>query len=334
MQIKSEQLSSSLSRGLQTIYLVSGDDTLLVEEACDEIIAAASAQGFTERSIHHVEPGFHWYDITNDAASMSLFAERKILDLRLGSGKFDKEASEVLRSWCDGETSNSDTLLLLRTDRLQPKQRSSAWFKAIEQAGGIVLIWPMSPRDMPRWLEARLTKRGLSMDRDGLSYLADRVEGNLLAAAQEIEKLALQGLPQPISQQTLIASLEDTSRFTSFDMIDAAMAGDAIRARKVLRSLRQEGVSLFAILGALTSQLRRLGQSRGLPPARARILEQFAQRVRSPLTLLAECALIDQQGKGQRFGDAWVSLEQLVLVMAGTAGMVPPSVYQRRLRGR
>ena len=99
MQIKPEQLSSSLSRGLQTIYLISGDDTLLVEEACDEIIAAARAQGFTERSIHHVDSGFHWYDITNDAASMSLFAERKILDLRLGSGKFDKEASEVLRSW-------------------------------------------------------------------------------------------------------------------------------------------------------------------------------------------------------------------------------------------
>ena len=140
MQIKPEQLSSSLSRGLQTIYLVSGDDTLLVEEACDEIIAVARAQGFTERSIHHVEPGFHWYDITNDAASMSLFAERKILDLRLGSGKFDKEASEVLRSWCDGETSNSDTLLLLRTDRLQPKQRSSAWFKAIEQALSLIHI--------------------------------------------------------------------------------------------------------------------------------------------------------------------------------------------------
>ena len=172
------------------------------------------------------------------------------------------------------------------------------------------------------------------MDRDGLSYLADRVEGNLLAAAQEIEKLALQDLPQPISQQTLVASLEDTSRFTSFDMIDAAMAGDAVRARKVLHSLKQEGVSVFAILGALTSQLRRLGQSRGLPPARARTMEQFAQRVGSPLTLLAECAVIDQQGKGQRFGDAWVSLEQLVLVMAGTVGMVPPSVYQRRLRGR
>mgnify|MGYP006090796715 CR=1 FL=1 len=187
---------------------------------------------------------------------------------------------------------------------------------------------------LPKWLETRLSKRGLSMDRDGLNFLADRVEGNLLAAAQEIEKLALQDLPQPISQQTLIASLEDTSRFTSFDMIDAAMAGDAVRARKVLHSLKQEGVSVFAILGALTSQLRRLGQSRGLPPARARILEQFAQRVKSPLTLLAECAVIDQQGKGQRFGDAWVSLEQLVLVMAGTPGMVPPSVYQRRLRGR
>lgn len=334
MQVKFEQLSKELARGLKSIYLISGDDTLLVEEACDEIIAAARAEGFTERSIHHVEAGFHWYDITNAAASVSLFAERKVIDLRLGPGKFDKEASQVLRDWCVADAISPDNLLLLRTDRLQPKQRSAAWFKAIERVGRVILIWPINARDMPRWLEIRLAKRGLSMDREGLNYLAERVEGNLLAAAQEIEKLALQDLVQPISQQTLIAALEDTSKFTSFDLVDAAMAGDSYRTRKILHSLKQEGVSLFAILGALTSQLRRLGQSRGLPPARARIFEQFARRVNPPVSLLAECSIIDQQGKGQRLGDPWISLEQLVLVMAQTPGVNLPSAYQRRLRAR
>ena len=126
MPLRPDQLDAALQQSLQGIYLISGDETLLVEEACDAVLQKAREQGFTERSIHHVETGFKWHDVTNDAASMSLFAERKVLDLRIPAGKFDKEGGQVLRDWADGSVGNPDTLLLMRTERLQPRQRSSA----------------------------------------------------------------------------------------------------------------------------------------------------------------------------------------------------------------
>ena len=334
MPLKADQLSAALQRSLQGIYLISGDETLLVEEACDAVVQKAREEGFIERSIHHIESGFKWHDVINDAASMSLFAERKVLDLRIPAGKFDKEASQVLRDWADGSAGNPDTLLLIRTERLQPRQRSSAWFKAIESSGTVVLVWPLAPRELPGWLEIRLQGKGLTLQSDALLALAERVEGNLLAAAQEVEKLALQNLAQPISQDDLLNCLEDTSRFNSFDLIDAAMAGQGTRVSKILAVLREDKGSLFSVLGALTSQIRRLGETRGLPPARARNMEAFARRGPSAKALLAECAVLDQQGKGQRPGDAWLGLEQLLLSMAQQPGQRPPSYYQRKLKGR
>ncbi len=334
MQVKHQQLQANLQRGLQGVYLVSGDETLLVSEACDSILQHARTQGFTERSIHHVESGFKWHDVLNDAASMSLFAERKIIDLRIPPSKFDKEASQILRDWCQGAAGNPDTILLMRTERLQPRQRNSAWFRALEDAGVVVLIWPLGPQDLPVWLGERLRSRGLELEQAALMALCERVEGNLLAAAQEVEKLTLQNLPQPISEQTLLGCLDDASRFNSFDLIDAAMAGQGTRVAKIMASLQEDRGSLFAILGALTSQLRRLGQRQGLPPARARTMEAFARRGPSARALLAECALVDEQGKGQRLGDAWLGLEQLLLSMANYPGQRPPSFYQRKLKGR
>ena len=335
MATRPEQLAEVLNKGLAPVYLVSGDDTLLVTEACDQIVAAAKQQGFTERSVHHVETGFSWHGLSQDAASMSLFAERKILDVRVASKKLDKEASALLREWVADGSSNPDTVLLLRTDRLQPKQRSSAWFKALEKDGVVVLIWPLSAQEFPRWLQGRLQRKGLDLQTDALSYLAARVEGNLLAAVQEIEKLALQNLPTPISAEALAGCLEDTSRFSSFDLVDAALQGDAGRVHKVLHGLKEEGVSVFAIMGALTSQLRRLDQTRGLPPARARAIQQFMQRSRIPTHhWLAECTLIDQQAKGLGISDPWISLEQLLLSMAGVTSIPRPSVHQRLLRRR
>ena len=334
MPLRADQLSAALQQSLQSIYLISGDETLLVEEACDAVVQKAREEGFIERSIHHIESGFKWHDVINDAASMSLFAERKVLDLRMPAGKFDKEASQVLRDWADGSAGNPDTLLLIRTERLQPRQRSSAWFKAIESSGTVMLIWPLAPRELPGWLEIRLQGKGLTLQSDALLALAERVEGNLLAAAQEVEKLALQNLAQPISQDDLLNCLEDTSRFNSFDLIDAAMAGQGTRVSKILAVLREDKGSLFSVLGALTSQIRRLGETRGLPPARARNMEAFARRGPSAKALLAECAVLDQQGKGQRPGDAWLGLEQLLLSMAQQPGQRPPSYYQRKLKGR
>ena len=174
MPLRADQLSAALQQSLQSIYLISGDETLLVEEACDAVLRKAREQGFTERSIHHVESGFKWHDVINDAASLSLFAERKVLDLRIPAGKFDKEASRVLRDWADGSAGNPDTMLVIRTERLQPRQRSSAWFKAIESSGTVVLIWPLAPRELPGWLEKRLQGKGLALQTDALHALAER----------------------------------------------------------------------------------------------------------------------------------------------------------------
>ncbi len=330
MQVKAEDLSSQLSARLMPLYLISGDETLLVEEACDAVIAAARAQGFSERSVHYVETGFHWHDLTHDAASLSLFAERKILDVRIPLKKFDREGSDALREWADNIATQSqqDTILLLRTGRLEARQRNSAWFKALDKVGSITLIWPMSPGQLPRWLNTRARQAEVSFAGDALQYLADRVEGNLLAAAQELDKLTLLALPQPITLDALIATLEDTSRFNSFDLLDAMMGGEPARVVKIMHSLRDEGVALFAILGALTSQLRRMDSPRGLPPARQRLLQQFAQRIKNPGMVLAECAVIDQQGKGQLVGDAWISLENLLLRLAGVKQMPLPSQDQ------
>jgi len=333
MQVKVEDLGGQLST-LLPIYLISGDETLLVEEACDAVIAAARGQGFTERSVHHVESGFYWHNLTNDAASLSLFAERKILDVRVPVKKFDRDASDTLRAWADdaNQANQIDNILLLRTGRLEPRQRNSAWFKALDKAGSITLVWPMSPGQLPRWLNARARNAGLALESDAAGYLADRVEGNLLAAAQEVEKLALMELTQPITLDALVASLEDSSRFNSFDLLDAMMAGEPARVAKILPALREEGVALFAVLGALTSQLRRIGSPQGLPPARKRLLQQFGQRIKDPGPVLAECAVIDQQGKGQLAGEAWISLENLMLRLAGVRAMPLPSQDQARLR--
>ena len=330
MQVKAEDLPSQLASRLSPVYLISGDETLLVEEACDAVIQAARKQGFSERSVHYVESGFHWHNLTHDAASMSLFAERKILDVRIPVKKFDREGSEALREWATavGEQSAMDNILLLRTGRLEPRQRSSAWFKALEKIGSITLIWPMSSAQLPRWLNARAKSAAITLQGDAVQYLADRVEGNLLAAAQEIEKLALLDLPQPITLETLVTTLEDTSRYNSFDLLDAVMAANPQKVVKILHNLRAEGVALFAIMGALNSQLRRMGTPKGLPPARQRLMQAFAQRIKDPGIVLAECAVIDQLGKGQLVGDAWISLENLLLRLAAVKRMPLPSQEQ------
>jgi hypothetical protein len=158
VQVKSSDLVGALERGLAPLYFISGDDTLLVEEACDAVLRAARAQGFDERSVLHADSGFKWNDVLQDAASMSLFAARRVIDLRVPGAKFDRDASEVLRRYAQQPA--ADTLLLIRSPRLEARQRSSAWFKALEQAGVVVLVWPVGQRELPRWLGGRLRAAG------------------------------------------------------------------------------------------------------------------------------------------------------------------------------
>jgi DNA polymerase III subunit delta len=319
-KVRAEDLARHLRGPLAPIYLISGDDTLLVEEACDAILAAARGAGFTERSFLYVDGNFNWNDVTQDAASMSLFAERRVIDLRVPGAKFERNASEVLRRYA--ERPQADTLLLIRTVRLEGRQRSSAWFKALDASGVVVVIWPMELRELPRWLAGRARQAGLTLQPDALTLLAERVEGNLLAAAQEIQKLALAGLSGPVTVADLQAILDDSAHYETFDMIDAALAGDGVRVSRMMRNLLLEGVPLLQILGALTSQLRRLaaGDAARLPPQRKAAAAAFLQRLRSAEAVervLAECALVDAQFKGQIPGDAWLSLEDLLLRLCG-----------------
>ncbi|MCZ6619603.1 MAG: DNA polymerase III subunit delta [Gammaproteobacteria bacterium] len=318
MQVKPADLSSRLAGKLASVYLVSGDETLLVEEACDAVIAAARTRGFDERSVLYVDSGFKWNDVLQDVMSMSLFSQRRIVDLRVPGNKFDKEASEVLREYSAHPA--DDTLLLIRCERLEPRQRSSAWFKALDKAGVIVLIWPVTVAELPRWLSRRLADAGVKLDKEALQYFSQRLEGNLLAAVQEVEKLKLAALPEPINLANLASVFEDAAHYDTFVLIDAVLAGEPARVSRIVAGLRQEGVALFAILGFLTSQLRLIQSSRKLPPQRQRLVNTFLKRLGSIEAIdrvLAQCALVDQQGKGQLLGDAWLSLESLLLRLAG-----------------
>ena len=164
MQIRAPEIAAHLERGLASIYLICGDELLIVEECCDAIIAQARRRGFSERSVHHVEQGFKWHDLVNDAASMSLFAEKKILDVRIPAKKFDREASSELREWVTDKSSGAepepDQILLLRSGRLDGRQRQSAWFKAIDKAGVITQVWPVSQAELPGWLQQRARTKG------------------------------------------------------------------------------------------------------------------------------------------------------------------------------
>ncbi len=318
MQLKGNDLQSHLASRLAPIYLISGDETLLVQEACDQVMGAARAKGFSEREVMHADRTFQWGELIQAAASMSLFAERRILDVRVPDAKIDKDASAVLREYA--KNPSPDNLLLLRCGRLKPAQRQSAWFKALNSAGAILLIWPIGINELPRWLQGRLRQADLQLRPEALSYLVERVEGNLLAAVQEIAKLKLSELPSPIDLNSLMSVLEDASHYDVFELLDAIFAGDGRRISRMLRGLQAEGIAIFAIMGALTSQLRGVasGGYSG-PPQRQPLVDKFKRRHSSDSiwNALAEAALIDAQGKGQLLGDEWQSLERWCLRLAG-----------------
>lgn len=317
MQVKAQDLTAHLAGNLAPVYFITGDETLLVEEAAGAVLGAARGQGFTERSVLHAEGSFRWHELLQDAASLSLFAERKILDVRNPGGKFDRDASDVLRAYCAAPP--EDTLLLLRSPRIDGRQKSGAWFKAMDAAGVVVQIWPVGPRELPRWLADRAARAGIRLEQDAIQLLAEKVEGNLLAAVQEMEKLKLADLPEPIDIDTLTGFLEDSAHYDTFELIDAVFAGDATRIPRMVQGLRAEGVALFAIQGALTAQLRQIAGGR-VPQFRRRQADQLVRRLGSVEAIdrvLAQCALVDQQGKGQLLGDAWLSFEALLLRLAG-----------------
>ena len=261
MQIRAEQLHRHLQAGdLKDIYLVSGDEQLLVDEACDEIVAAATGLGYDERTIFEAVPRAAWDELFADAGNLSLFATKRLLDVRIPPRGLDRAGSDAIRGYLD--TPLADTLVLCRAPGLDWRQRSNAWYRAIDKAGVAIQVWPIGGRELPRWLEGRCRREGLELDRDALDALAERVEGNLLAAAQEIEKLKLQHGQGRIGADDIEGGVGDAAHFDTFELIDAAFAGRAARVHRMLDTLRQEGVAVFMVIVSLANQLQRARETR------------------------------------------------------------------------
>lgn len=236
------------------VCLIAGDEPLLQCEAADALRAAARRAGFTEREVFDVDAGFDWSQLTEAAASMSLFGERRLLELRMPNGKPGTAGSKALQDYCNNPP--ADTLLLLTSNRLEKGGRESAWAKAVERVGAFVYCWPLPLEKMPQWVAQRLRKAGLQPDQQAVELIAERAEGNLLAAAQAIEKLCLLNGQGAVDASSAAEALADSARYGVDDLCDAALEGDLQRAQRILEVLEQEGVGQPLILWALARDIR------------------------------------------------------------------------------
>lgn len=333
MRLRAEQLPSHVERPLLPIYLVSGDEPLQLNEAVDTLRAAARAQGYTEREVLQVEAGFDWGTLAAAGSHLSLFAERKIIELRLPSGKPGDAGAKALTAYAAAPS--PDNLLLISCGKLEKQQQNSKWFKALEEAGAVVQVWPVEPRALPGWIRQRLQARGLQPTPEAAQLLAERVEGNLLAASQEVDKLVLLYGAGALDVEQVRTAVADSARYDVFELADAALGGDGARCARVVEGLRGEGEEPVLILWALVREVRALaliaaGQAAGT--ALETLLQQ--QRVwdkRKPLyqaalkrhdlrrwrALLRRAARLDRICKGAEPGNPWDELLQFSLLMAG-----------------
>ncbi len=332
MQIKPEQLAAHLRQQMAPVYFVSGDEPLLVQEACDQIRAAARAAGCSEREVYSVEPGFDWNGFLQAGDALSLFADRKLIELRIASGKPGDQGSKAILSYC--ERPSPDNVLLIESGKLESAARNSKWHKALESAGVVVPVWPVELSQLPGWAMRRMKDKGLQAGQDAVALLVERVEGNLLACVQEIEKLLLLYGPGQITLEQVASSVADSSRFDIFTLVDAALQGDSVRASRIIHGLRGEGVEPVLVLWALTREIRSMtnlavdAKASGVEQAlaKARVWDKRKPLVRNGLkrhsprqwqSLLRRCGQIDAMVKGAQRGNVWDELLELSLLLGG-----------------
>ena len=313
---------------LKPVWLIAGAEHLLVMEAADQLRARTRELGFAEREIHDVDPRFDWNELAMSGAAMSLFSTRRVIELRMPTGKPGKEGSAAISAWCADPP--PDTLLLITTQEWS-KSHEGAWYGAVDRVGVAMPMWPIKREEMPAWISARMQSRGLKATRDAIELLAERIEGNLLAAAQEIDKLALLAADEVLDIDTLEANVADDARFDAFRLTDAAISGDAARALRMVEGLRAEGAEAIPLLGWLLNQLRVLYR---LASASGNLNQAFkteriwdAKQAGFKRALKAgdaahweRCIVhlgrIDRIAKGRGEGDVWREIERLIAAIA------------------
>jgi DNA polymerase-3 subunit delta len=314
-----EQLAGHLAKTLAPVYAILGDEPLLVLEAADAVRAAARKQGFAEREVYEPGRAFDWSELAHAGASLSLFGGRKIVELRLAGGKPGAQAAAAIVDWC--ERASPETLLLLTMPRPEGGGWWEApWFTALDKVGVIVEVQPVARAALPGWLAKRLARQKQSASREVLEYLADRVEGNLLAAHQELQKLALLAPEGELSMDTVREAVADVARFDTYAAAEALVAGDTGRYLRVLEGLRGEGEAPTYLLFTLSSALFALASGERVNKAMQAVLDKARRYPPAAIEqAIRRAAAVDRAIKGVGAGEPWEEFAKLGLELHAAA---------------
>ena len=342
MRLSSEQLASQLAREIKPLYTVFGDEPLLALEAGDCLRAAARAGGYDEREVLTADASFKWPQLVMAAHSQSLFASRKLLDLRIPNGKPGVEGGAALQAFCAALP--ADTVTLVTLPALDWRAQKAGWFEALERAGVMVEARAVPRKAVPQWLSARLKAQGQEADAEALAFVADRVEGNLMAAFQEVQKLGLLFPPGPISFEQMREAVLDVARYDVFNLGIAMIEGDAVRLTRMLEGLQGEGAAPPMALWSLSEEIRAIGRvlaaaESGRPlntvwrdakvwgvPHQTAMQQNLSRFSKLQITQgLRHAAAIDRMVKGLAKGDVWDELLQLAMRFSRKRIAAPPA---------
>ena len=332
MNLRAEHLAAHLAKQLAPVYAIHGDEPLLALEAADAVRAAARRRGFPEREVLQVERGFDWSEFAHAGAARSLFGGGKILELRLPSGKPGAQGGEAIAEYCSDP--NPENLLLATLPRLDRATQGSAWFGALARAGVVVDVFPVERARLAAWIGERLARQKQRAAREVLEFLAERVEGNLLAAHQEVQKLVLLAPAGELALETVREAVANVARYDAYAASEALLAGDTARYVRVIDGLRGEGEAPTHVLWAISEELRALARVQA-GAAAGRSLDELLRENRvwgarqQPMKAAARrlaraaversclrCAQIDRAIKGVGRGEPWQELVKLGLELA------------------
>lgn len=344
MEIRASQLASHLEGKLAAVYVVHGDEPLLAMEAADAIRAAARGAGCDEREMMVVETGFRWDAFLGTSANLGLFGTRKLVDVRIPSGKPGMEGAKALEAYAANP--NPDNVTVLTLPKLDRAMQGSGWFKALARAGVAVAVYPLERDEMPAWIAARFARQNQRAGRETLAWIGERCEGNLFAARQEIEKLRLLLPEGNLSLQDVERAMSDVARYDVFQLSEAWLAGDAPRTLRILAALEAEGEGIQLLLWQLGEDIHALAgvldaTNSGVPLSaavrtarvwgkRQSALERAAVRARREAQsmlpmLLRALTRLDALSKGLGRGNAWDELRTVALALAGTPTLPLPA---------
>lgn len=339
MAAKPDELPALLERSLAPAYLIAGAEPLLVQECRDQVIRAAQARGFDERTVHDVVRDFDWSALKEASGAPSLFSSQRIVDLRLPGGKPGNDGSAAIVDLL--QAADPDLLLVVSSGEWSTAMRKLKWVGAIARGGVLVEIWPVKPHQMPGWIRQRMVRAGLDPEPGALALLAEFTEGNLLAAQQEIDKLVLLGHTGQVTADDVTQVVANSARFDSFRLVECALLGKLDECLRVAAGLQRTGIPIQAVTGAMYRELTMAdtvrvaiaaGESESAAFGRLRIWPARQGPIRQALRRLGglqfgesfrALGLIDRQSKGRAPGDAWQSLDRLLWFLCEPGAVRP-----------